>query len=82
MDGPVKQAFGVLMLALAAWVLTRIGSARFNLLLFAVPVFAAAIVLWNLRGAQRTKAAPPDRCGAQARPAAAPRMALHRIGTA
>jgi thioredoxin:protein disulfide reductase len=41
----VKQVFGVLMLALAAWVLTRIVPARFNLVLFAVPVFAAAVVL-------------------------------------
>jgi len=44
----VKQAFGVLMLAVAAWVLTRIVPDRFDLLLFAVPVLAAAILLWSI----------------------------------
>lgn len=44
----VKQAFGVMMLAVAAWFLTRIVPARFDLLLFAVPVFAAAILLWSI----------------------------------
>jgi thiol:disulfide interchange protein DsbD len=46
MDG-VKRLFGALMLALAAWMLSRIVPARWTLLLFAVPAIAAAIVLWS-----------------------------------
>ncbi|MGA2564118.1 MAG: protein-disulfide reductase DsbD [Steroidobacteraceae bacterium] len=46
----VKRLFGVLMLAMAAWMLTRIVSPRVSLLLFAVPALAAAVVCWGLRG--------------------------------
>jgi thiol:disulfide interchange protein DsbD len=49
MDG-VKRLFGVLMLAMAAWMLTRLVSDRGALLLYAVPAFAAAVVLWGFRG--------------------------------
>ncbi|MFI4869742.1 MAG: protein-disulfide reductase DsbD [Steroidobacterales bacterium] len=43
----VKRLFGALMLALAAWMLSRIVPARWTLLLFAIPAIAAAIVLWG-----------------------------------
>jgi thioredoxin:protein disulfide reductase len=43
----VKQLFGALMLAVAVWMLTRIVPERAALLLWAVPVFAAAVVLWG-----------------------------------
>ena len=48
MDG-VKRLFGVLMLAMAAWMLSRIVSDRGSLLLYAVPAIAAAAVLWRFR---------------------------------
>jgi thioredoxin:protein disulfide reductase len=48
MDG-VKRLFGVLMLAMAAWMLSRIVSDRGSLLLYAVPAIAAAGVLWQFR---------------------------------
>jgi len=48
MDG-VKRLFGVLMLAMAAWMLSRIVSDRGSLLLYAVPAIAAAVVLWQFR---------------------------------
>jgi thiol:disulfide interchange protein DsbD len=48
MDG-VKRLFGVLMLAMAAWMIARIVSDRAALVLWAVPAIAAAIVLWNFR---------------------------------
>lgn len=69
----VKQSFGVLMLAVAAWVLTRIVPARFDLLLFAVPVFAAAILLWSIaaRGLPKTLKLTPTQA---ASPASAPRL--------
>jgi thioredoxin:protein disulfide reductase len=50
MDG-VKRLFGVLMLAMAAWMLTRIVSDRGALVLYAVPALAAAVVLWGFRAA-------------------------------
>ena len=50
MDG-VKRLFGVLMLAMAAWMIARIVSERAALVLWAVPAIAAAIVLWNFRAA-------------------------------
>jgi thioredoxin:protein disulfide reductase len=50
MDG-VKRLFGVLMLAMAAWMIARIVSDRAALVLWAVPAIAAAIVLWNFRAA-------------------------------
>jgi thiol:disulfide interchange protein DsbD len=49
MDG-VKRLFGVLMLAMAAWMLSRIVSDRSSLLLYAAPAIAAAAVLWRFRG--------------------------------
>ncbi len=49
MDG-VKRLFGVLMLAMAAWMLSRIVPARATLLLFAVPALAAAVVCWDFAG--------------------------------
>jgi thiol:disulfide interchange protein DsbD len=50
----VKRLFGVLMLAMAAWMLMRIVPARATLLLFAVPAFAAVAVLWHFARAGRT----------------------------
>ena len=51
----VKRLFGALMLAVAAWMLERIVSERFSLLLWLVPSVTAAVVLWSgisgLRGA-------------------------------
>jgi thiol:disulfide interchange protein DsbD len=46
MDG-IKRLFGALMLAMAAWMLARIVPDRVALVLWAVPVIAAAVVLWN-----------------------------------
>ncbi|HEY3731558.1 MAG TPA: protein-disulfide reductase DsbD [Steroidobacteraceae bacterium] len=43
----VKRLFGALMLALAAWMLTRIVPERWTLALFVLPVLAAAFVLWK-----------------------------------
>jgi len=48
MDG-IKQLFGALMLAMAAWMLARIVPDRMALALWAVPTLAAAVVLWNFR---------------------------------
>ncbi len=42
----VKKLFGVLMLGVAAWMLARIVPESYALLLWAIPAFAAAIVLW------------------------------------
>ncbi|HEY5020712.1 MAG TPA: thioredoxin family protein, partial [Steroidobacteraceae bacterium] len=42
----VKRFFGVLMLAVAAWMLTRIVPASLALLLWALPALLAAWVLW------------------------------------
>lgn len=44
----VKRLFGVMMLALAAWMLTRVVPAQMTLLLFVVPATAACVVLWSL----------------------------------
>jgi thiol:disulfide interchange protein DsbD len=41
----VKQLFGALMLGVAAWMLARLVGDRWSLLLYAVPLLAAAIVL-------------------------------------
>jgi thiol:disulfide interchange protein DsbD len=51
MEG-VKRLFGVVMLAMAAWMLARIVPDRGSLLLFAVPAFAAAVVCWGFLGAR------------------------------
>ena len=50
----VKQVFGALMLAVAAWMLARIVPARFALLLWTLPLIALAIVL--LRATLRRQA--------------------------
>jgi len=42
----VKKLFGVLMLAVSAWMLARIVPEPFALVLWAIPAFAAAVVLW------------------------------------
>ena len=50
----VKKLVGAMMLAVAVWMLARIVSDRFALILWAIPVLAAAYVLWtgarSLRG--------------------------------
>jgi thioredoxin:protein disulfide reductase len=48
----VKQLFGVMMLAVAAWMLARIVAERWTLVLWAVPAFVGAVVLWRMRPAQ------------------------------
>ncbi|HEY6451186.1 MAG TPA: protein-disulfide reductase DsbD [Steroidobacteraceae bacterium] len=49
MEG-VKRLFGVLMLGMAAWMLARIVPPGAALLLYALPAFAAVLVLWGFRG--------------------------------
>lgn len=46
MEG-IKKLFGVLMLAMAAWMLARILPGRATLLAFAIPAVLAAWVLWE-----------------------------------
>jgi thiol:disulfide interchange protein DsbD len=58
----VKRLFGVMMLALAAWMLTRIVPARATLALFLVPAVAACVVLWTLSRTRSVRA--PVRMGA------------------
>jgi thiol:disulfide interchange protein DsbD len=43
----VKRLFGVMMLAVAAWMLARVVPGRLMLLLWAVPVLALAWLLWR-----------------------------------
>lgn len=45
----VKQLFGALMLGVAAWMLARLTGDRWALLLYAVPLAAAAVVLLRLQ---------------------------------
>ncbi len=45
----VKQLFGALMLGVAAWMLARLISDRWALLLYCVPFIAAFLVLWRLQ---------------------------------
>ena len=45
----VKQLFGVMMLAVAAWMLARIVPERWTLVLWAVPALVAAFILWWMR---------------------------------
>ena len=52
----VKQLFGVMMLAVAAWMLARVVPARAVLLLWAVPSAVAAWLLW--RGARGIRHLP------------------------
>ncbi len=44
----VKQLFGVLLLAVAVWLATRLVAPRFGLLLWALPLAIAAWLLWRL----------------------------------
>jgi thiol:disulfide interchange protein DsbD len=46
----IKRLFGVLMLGVAAWMLSRLLSDRASLLLFALPVIAGLVVLWQFPG--------------------------------
>ena len=43
----VKKLFGVMMLAVAAWMLARVVPERFALILWAVPALVAAYLLWQ-----------------------------------
>ena len=43
----VKKLFGVMMLAVAAWMLARIIPERFSLLLWAIPALICAWILWT-----------------------------------
>jgi len=43
----VKKFFGVLMLAVAAWMLARVVPAEWSLLLWAIPALAGAWLLWR-----------------------------------
>ena len=52
----VKQLFGVMMLAVAAWMLTRVTPPGAVLLLWAVPALVAAWLLW--RGARGIRHLP------------------------
>jgi thiol:disulfide interchange protein DsbD len=45
----VKQLFGVMMIAVAAWMLARIVPERWALVLWAVPALVGAAVLWRMR---------------------------------
>jgi thiol:disulfide interchange protein DsbD len=46
----IKRLFGVLMLGVAAWMLSRLLSDRASLLLFALPLLAGLAVLWQFPG--------------------------------
>lgn len=77
----VKRLFGALMLALAAWMLSRIVPARWTLLLFAAPAVAAAMVLWGfvpVGRARRTIRDRVDGAGNQRPPGASPALWLAR----
>jgi thiol:disulfide interchange protein DsbD len=80
MDG-VKRLFGVLMLALAVWMLARVVPERWTLLLWALPVFAAALVFWSFTP---SSARPPSSgaAGGKARvlPGWLPRAAAVLVG--
>ncbi len=54
----VKQLFGAMMLGVAAWMLARLVGERFALLLYAVPLFAAAVVLWRTRSRDALRLLP------------------------
>ncbi len=76
----VKRLFGALMLALAAWMLSRIVPARWTLLLFAVPALAAAIVLWGFVPVAHARRAirSGDSHARRQRPGASPSLWLAR----
>src|SRR6185437_8936034 len=65
----VKRLFGVMMLALAAWMLTRIVPPRAVLALFLIPALAGCIVLAGLASTRTARA--PLRIGAMIAAAAA-----------
>jgi thiol:disulfide interchange protein DsbD len=48
----VKKLFGVMMLAVAAWMLSRITTERVMMLLWTVPAFALAWLLWTQTAAR------------------------------
>jgi thioredoxin:protein disulfide reductase len=48
----VKRLFGVMMLAVAAWMLARVVPARLMLLLWAVPLLTLAWLLWREAGSR------------------------------
>jgi thiol:disulfide interchange protein DsbD len=73
MDG-VKRLFGVMMLALAAWMLMRVVPARATLALFVIPALAGCVVLAGL--ARTRTARGPLRVGALLSSAAAATYAL------
>jgi thioredoxin:protein disulfide reductase len=54
----VKRLFGVLMLAMAAWMLSRVVPGRVALLLFAVPALIAVPILWAFRGSSSRRPSP------------------------
>ena len=51
----IKQLFGAMMLSVTAWLLSRVVPERFALLLWAIPLTAAAVVLWMGAGRVRSK---------------------------
>ncbi len=55
----VKQLFGALMLGVAAWMLARLMSDRWALLLYCVPFIAAFLVLWRLQNRGPARAPRP-----------------------
>jgi thiol:disulfide interchange protein DsbD len=55
----VKQVFGVIMLGMAAWMLTRIVPERYVLTLYAVVALALAAVLWRMAQVARGGRALP-----------------------
>jgi thiol:disulfide interchange protein DsbD len=73
MDG-VKRLFGVMMLALAAWMLMRVVPARATLALFVIPALAGCVVLAALARTRTARA--PLRVGALLGSAAAAAYAL------
>jgi len=60
----VKKLFGALMLAVAVWMLARILPERLTLVLWALPAFAAAAVLWGGARALRVGTLPARLAGA------------------
>jgi thiol:disulfide interchange protein DsbD len=78
----VKRLFGALMLALAAWMLTRIVPARWTLTLFVLPALAAAIVLWKFVPKTPVRRAIRDRIdatGARRAPGGSPALWSARL---
>jgi thiol:disulfide interchange protein DsbD len=59
----VKKLVGAMMLGVAAWMLARIVSDRFALILWAIPALAAAYVLWSGSRALRASMWPARLAG-------------------